>query len=342
MTRVNNDLVSLQRDLAKRNAELTAITRQRNQLLATAAHDLRNPILVVQGYCDLLGIASSPEGSPQREFVAQVKQASELMLHVIEETLEFAQLEAGEVRPRRAPVDLSELVRRSAASYGPSAARKDIELVVTRTELVPLLWLDATNIERVIGNLLSNANQVFASGRPCRARAGLVWSQRRAHGKRRRTGHRREPRYRCCFGRSRPRARGQRRVSPAPGWVWPSCAIWSRQMVERSLCTRARIRSATFEVSLPTRAGGRCGRTQMGNELGREPAVLRAGAVASSTEGRRRTQNAAFEKRSGRADGGAGAGAGSARSSSGTVLRQRESPPSAHVSWRRSPATCAL
>lgn len=177
LTRVNNDLVSLQRELAKRNAELTAITKQRNRLLATAAHDLRNPIMIVQGYCDLLGMTASPVGGAQNELVAQLQRAAELMLHVIEDTLEYAALESGKLNPRLQQVDLGELVRRSVASYKSIAEHKKIELVVTHDEPVPPLALDPSNIERVLGNLLSNAIKFSEPGSKVEAALTKVDSQ---------------------------------------------------------------------------------------------------------------------------------------------------------------------
>lgn len=156
LTRVNNDLVSLQRELAKRNADLTAITKQRNRLLATAAHDLRNPIMIVQGYCDLLGMTDTGDGA-QNELVEQLQRAAELMLHVIEDTLEFVGLESGKQNPRLQQVDLTEIVRRTVSSFRSMAEHKAIDLVVNKSEPVPPLALDPSNIERVLGNLLSNA-----------------------------------------------------------------------------------------------------------------------------------------------------------------------------------------
>jgi signal transduction histidine kinase len=171
LTRVNNDLVSLQRELAKRNAELTAITKQRNRLLATAAHDLRNPIMIVQGYCDLLGMTDSTAGG-QNDLVEKLQRAAELMLHVIEDTLEFVSLESGKQNPRLQQVDLAALVQRTVASFRSMAEHKDIELVVSQSEPVPPLALDPSNIERVLGNLLSNA--IKFSQRGSRVEAALT------------------------------------------------------------------------------------------------------------------------------------------------------------------------
>ncbi|HEX6245496.1 MAG TPA: HAMP domain-containing sensor histidine kinase [Polyangiales bacterium] len=157
LTRVNSELLCLQRDLAKRNAELAALTKQRNELLASAAHDLRNPLLVMQGYCDLLGLGVGLTQGTQRELLEQVQDASELMLHILEDTLEYARLENGRILPHPVEVDLAALTLKAVQAHQPMAQRKQIELVVDSPVSLPHLRLDATHLQQVIGNLLSNA-----------------------------------------------------------------------------------------------------------------------------------------------------------------------------------------
>ena len=157
LTRVNSELVGLQRELAKRNAELAAITKQRNELLASAAHDLRNPLLVMQGYCDLLGLGVGLSQGTQRELLGQVQDASELMLHILEDTLEYARLENGRIRPHPVEVDLAALTQKVVQAHRPIALRKQIELALDSPVKLPHLRLDATHLQQVIGNLLSNA-----------------------------------------------------------------------------------------------------------------------------------------------------------------------------------------
>jgi signal transduction histidine kinase len=164
LTRVNSDLVSLQRELAKRNAELAAVTRQRNELLAVAAHDLRNPLLVVQGYCDLLGVASDLTPNSQRELVDRVQHASELMLHVVEETLEYTRLEAHTAPQHVADIDLAKVACECAEGYRQLAERKHIELLVHCSTKLPRLQLDPTHVEQIVGNLLSNAIKYSDAG----------------------------------------------------------------------------------------------------------------------------------------------------------------------------------
>ena len=75
LTAVNNELVNLQRELAQRNAALVALTVERNQLLGIAAHDLRNPIMVVQSYCELLRALALEQGRAARPQASAVRRA---------------------------------------------------------------------------------------------------------------------------------------------------------------------------------------------------------------------------------------------------------------------------
>lgn len=177
LLRINSDLLGLQRMLAKRNAELVAITKQRNELLAVAAHDLRNPLLIVQGYCDLLSLGGGLAPAAQRELVERIQRAAALMLHVLEDTLEYSRLENEQLQPQLCDLDLSALARESVEGYRALAERKQIQLLFSCCEELPRLQLDATNMEQIVGNLLSNAIKYSDSG----GQVELTLQQRGAH-----------------------------------------------------------------------------------------------------------------------------------------------------------------
>lgn len=60
LTRLNNDLIGLQRELAKTNAELEHLNQQKTQFLGMAAHDLRNPLGVILAYSEFLSDEIDP------------------------------------------------------------------------------------------------------------------------------------------------------------------------------------------------------------------------------------------------------------------------------------------
>lgn len=157
ISRLNNELVAMQRELARKNAELEQLNALKNQFLGMAAHDLRNPLSVMMAYSQFLqediGATLNDE---QREFLDIIHASSEFMLGLVNDLLDIAQIETGQLRLDLQPTDLVALVRRNVARNRILAAKKHIEIEMS-DEPVPALALDAAKIEQVLNNLISNA-----------------------------------------------------------------------------------------------------------------------------------------------------------------------------------------
>jgi signal transduction histidine kinase len=166
LTAVNNELVNLQRELAQRNAALVALTVERNQLLGIAAHDLRNPIMVVQSYCELLlSSKDAPLEPKQVLFVERVNEATDAMLLLLKDTLDYSRLASADLKLDTVPTDLTMLVAKNVLDYLPMAERKHIALSFHPPERpLPKVLLDVAKIERVLVNLLSNAIKYSREG----------------------------------------------------------------------------------------------------------------------------------------------------------------------------------
>jgi len=157
ISRLNNELVAMQRELAKKNAELEQLNALKNQFLGIAAHDLRNPLSVMMSYSEFLKEdAGAVLNDEQREFLDIIRASSEFMLGLVNDLLDVAQIEAGQLRLDLQPHDLVALVRRNVALNRALAAKKHIEIELA-DEPLPTLLLDASKIDQVLNNLLSNA-----------------------------------------------------------------------------------------------------------------------------------------------------------------------------------------
>jgi len=160
LTRVNSELVNLQRELAKRNVILEAVTKQRNELLATAAHDLRTPLTVVKGYCQLL---VAQLGGERAVMARRVGDAVEYALEILAQSLEYARLET-HAPLSLAAVDLAHVAHAVTELHRPLAVAKQIELRVRIGSGVPPLRLDRVKIQQALSNLLLNAIKYSPSG----------------------------------------------------------------------------------------------------------------------------------------------------------------------------------
>ncbi len=157
ISRLNNQLVDAQRELARKNTELERLNAEKNRFLGMAAHDLRNPLQIISTYSELLLQQVAGEvNSQQAEFLQIILDSSTFMAHLVDDLLDVAQIEAGTLRLAPEPTDLVALVRRATDLNAVLARKKGITLHL-EARPVPPFPLDRSKVEQVLHNLLSNA-----------------------------------------------------------------------------------------------------------------------------------------------------------------------------------------
>jgi signal transduction histidine kinase len=158
LSRLNTELANLQRELAKKNADLERLNRVKDQFLGMAAHDLRTPLSVVLGYSSFLqedlGKTLSQEHA---EFLSVIRSSSRFMLHLVNSLLDVATIESGKLELDLQPTDLVAVVTHNVALNAALAEPKGIDLFCHCSEDVPIVLVDGPRIEQVVNNLLSNA-----------------------------------------------------------------------------------------------------------------------------------------------------------------------------------------
>jgi signal transduction histidine kinase len=158
LSRLNNELVALQREVAKANAELEALVEQKNEFVGMAAHDLRNPLFVVQSCAKfLLDKASSVLDGEQLEFLSIIESYSGFMLQMVEDLLDVSAIESGRLVLSVEPTDLVGLINRNLALNSVLAESKQIALSFKCAGEFPETMLDPVKVEQVLNNLISNA-----------------------------------------------------------------------------------------------------------------------------------------------------------------------------------------
>jgi two-component system, OmpR family, sensor kinase len=161
ISRLNNDLVSMQRELAKKNAELERLNEEKNRFLGAAAHELRSPLNAILSYSDFL--LDEAEGAKQREFLTVIRNSSEFMAHLVDDLLDVAKIEAGVLLLDYSAVDLADLLARNAALNRPLAARKQVEIDY-HSQALPTAVVDSAKLEQVLNNLIGNAINFSPAG----------------------------------------------------------------------------------------------------------------------------------------------------------------------------------
>ncbi|MDZ7370539.1 MAG: HAMP domain-containing histidine kinase [candidate division KSB1 bacterium] len=153
ISRLNNELVAMQRELAKKNAELRQLNEEKNRFLGMAAHDLRNPLHAVLAYSDFLMEHLADDKS--REFLQVIRNSSLFMARLIDDLLDVAKIESGHLQLEYTAFDLADLIRQNAAVHRFVAERKN---VLIEYNLEPI-WMvgDAAKLQQVLNNLIRNA-----------------------------------------------------------------------------------------------------------------------------------------------------------------------------------------
>lgn len=137
--------------------------------LASAAHDLKTPLAILNGYVELL--QSEKLGGlneKQREVLRDMRANGQRLQHYIQDFLSFSVLETGELKMRFEPGNMNACLSEVCRLWSPRFQERGLALYFLANEKVPEFSFDAPKVERIVSNLLENASKFTPSG-------GSVW-----------------------------------------------------------------------------------------------------------------------------------------------------------------------
>jgi signal transduction histidine kinase len=123
-----------------------------------AAHDLCNPLASIRGMAELFSEgALGSLTAAQAEAISMFREVSGNMLAMVNELLDFAVIEAGQLKLAPTSTDLAKLISNSVHLNNINAARKNT-MISFELDVNPVfIKIDAAKIRQVIDNLLTNA-----------------------------------------------------------------------------------------------------------------------------------------------------------------------------------------
>lgn len=128
------------------------------------AHDLRAPLFAVQGYLRVLEKSLKPDRQ-QQAYIDSISHSCEKLTLFIQDILDSAQIEAGNLKLSLTVVDLSALIHKMSKLFAPLALEKGIRFKIDLPEKDHgMIEADERLLERVFYNLLSNALKFTPSG----------------------------------------------------------------------------------------------------------------------------------------------------------------------------------
>ena len=149
-------------ELKKLNAQLSAADRRKDEFLATLSHELRNPLAPMRSALDVfkLRYGQAADDRLLPVFDRQLRHLTRL----VDDLMEVSRITQGRMQLRRAPVELSALVRSAALDMAETmrAARHSLHLSVCEAPV--MVDGDATRLAQVVINLLTNAAKYTPDG----------------------------------------------------------------------------------------------------------------------------------------------------------------------------------
>lgn len=142
--------------IKKQYDQLKTTLRLREDMTNMIAHDLRNPLTTIIGYCSLLMIQSNC--SPKdRNKIEEIQTHALRLNSMLNDMLIMAKMESQHLLLNPASVDLNNLVQHVKTIFEPFAQLSKVTLVLDLPVHSPAISLDADLFERVLDNLISNA-----------------------------------------------------------------------------------------------------------------------------------------------------------------------------------------
>lgn len=176
--RLRFENLDLLREVVERKEQVEEASREKSMFLATASHDLRQPLHALALQAHLL--RRTPLDARQQQHVAGMHSAIQSMTGLFDALLDMSRLDAGVIPVREAPMALQDLFRQLEGEHGPSAVAQGLRLRFRPTDAVVLG--DSRLLASLVGNLVSNAIRytrrggVLVAARPRgRAVAIEVW-----------------------------------------------------------------------------------------------------------------------------------------------------------------------
>lgn len=144
--------------LQQTNQELARATRLKDEFLANMSHELRTPLNAILGMTE--GLQDQIFGSmsqPQLNALKTIEKSGNHLLELINDILDIAKIESGQMELDLAPTDIAALCQSSLTFIKQQAIKKRIQVNLHLENNLPSLLVDERRIRQVLINLLNNA-----------------------------------------------------------------------------------------------------------------------------------------------------------------------------------------
>jgi signal transduction histidine kinase len=161
----NQRLETANTDLVRAHAEAEAASRAKSEFLANMSHELRTPLNAIIGFAEVIERETfGPTGERYREYAGDIHGSGRHLLQVINDILDLAKVEAGQMLLHEARVDAALVMQGCVRLIKPRAAKSNVRLQTNFDPHLPVLQADEARLRQIGLNLLSNAVKFTKAG----------------------------------------------------------------------------------------------------------------------------------------------------------------------------------
>lgn len=166
---------NLPEDAARELEQLRDRFRKTTNALASAAHDLKTPLSILNGYIDLLRSQKlGPLNERQQEVMGDMFSSGQRLQQFIQDFLTFSVLETGEMRMQYIDGDMNACLSEVCKLWSVPFQERGLALYFLANDKLTPFAFDGPKIQRVVSNLLENASKYTPQG-------GTVWLHAEPH-----------------------------------------------------------------------------------------------------------------------------------------------------------------
>jgi PAS domain S-box-containing protein len=171
-----DDRKNVEENLVRQYRESETLSRAKDEFLATSSHELRTPLTSILGWSELL-VTGELDAETQREALDSIRQSAKAQSRLIDDMLDVSRLLTGKLELNSEPVDVAAALLLAIRAITPAAENKTIHLEKAFARGASRVYGDATRLQQIFWNILSNAVKFTPEGGRIRVSLSSVGSQ---------------------------------------------------------------------------------------------------------------------------------------------------------------------
>lgn len=146
----------VEEELIKAKEQADSANNTKSEFLTNMSHEIRTPLNAIIGFTDLLSISNLNQ--TQKQYLSIILKSANSLLELLNEILDFAKIETGNIKLHIEKIDLFELIEQVKEIIQFKAQTKGIKVFINISKETPrVIWTDPVRLRQILMNLLSNS-----------------------------------------------------------------------------------------------------------------------------------------------------------------------------------------